>query len=38
MEKHLQATKKPDFTPEETDELRHHYAEALRKRARSHHA
>ena len=37
MEKHLHATKKKDFTAEETAELRHHYAEALRKRAKSHH-
>jgi len=34
MQKHLQATKKKDFTPEETAELRHHYTEALRKRGR----
>ena len=38
MEKHLHTNKKKDFTPEETDELRHHYAEALRKRVTGHHA
>jgi hypothetical protein len=37
MEKHLQTTKKPDFSPEETAELRHHYTEALRKRAKRGH-
>jgi acetyl-CoA carboxylase beta subunit len=37
MEKHLHTTKKPDFSPEETAELRHHYTEALRKRARGRH-
>ncbi|HZK30590.1 MAG TPA: DUF1922 domain-containing protein [Methanoregula sp.] len=35
MEKHLHTTKKPDFSPEETAELRHHYTEALRKKAKS---
>jgi acetyl-CoA carboxylase beta subunit len=30
MEKYLHTTKKKDFTPEETEELRHHYAEWLR--------
>lgn len=34
MQKHLLATKKKDFTPEETAELRHHYTEALKKRGR----
>jgi acetyl-CoA carboxylase beta subunit len=38
MEKHLHATKKTDFSPEETAELRHHYTEALRKKAKGHHA
>jgi len=32
MEKHLHAHKKKDFTPEETEELRHHYAEWFRKK------
>ena len=32
MEKHLQANKKKDFTPEETEELRHHYTSWLRKK------
>ena len=32
MEKHLHAHQKKDFTPEETEELRHHYTVALRKR------
>ncbi len=32
MEKHLHATKKKDFSPEETAELRHHYASHLRTR------
>ena len=36
MQKHLQATRKKDFTPEETEELRHHYTEALKKRGRHH--
>ncbi len=34
MEKHLQTTKKTDFTQEETVELRHHYTEALKKSSR----
>ena len=34
MQKHLQANKKKDFSPEETAELRHHYTEALKKRGR----
>nr|WP_321352888.1 DUF1922 domain-containing protein [uncultured Methanoregula sp.] len=34
MEKHIHATKKTDFSPEETAELRHHYAQALRHRAK----
>jgi hypothetical protein len=38
MEKHLHTTKKIDFSPEETAELRHHYTEALRKKAKGHHA
>jgi hypothetical protein len=38
MEKHLHTTKKTDFSPEETAELRHHYTEALRKKAKGHHA
>jgi len=38
MEKHLHTNKKKDFTPEETADLRHHYAEALRKRVPNHHA
>jgi non-homologous end joining protein Ku len=38
MQKHLHSTKKKDFTPEETADLRHHYAEALRKRVKGHHA
>ena len=38
MEKHLQATKKTDFTQEETVELRHHYTEALKKKLKGHHA
>ncbi len=38
MEKHLHATKKTDFSPEETAELRHHYTEALRKKAKGNHA
>ncbi|MFA4849096.1 MAG: DUF1922 domain-containing protein [Methanoregula sp.] len=38
MEKHLHTNKKKDFSPEETDELRHHYTEALRKRVPGHHA
>jgi hypothetical protein len=37
MQKHLHATKKKDFSPEETAELRHHYTEALRKRITGHH-
>jgi acetyl-CoA carboxylase beta subunit len=37
MEKHLHTTKKTDFSPEETAELRHHYTEALRKKAKGHH-
>jgi acetyl-CoA carboxylase beta subunit len=37
MEKHLHATKKPDFSPEETAELRHQYTEALRKKAKGRH-
>jgi hypothetical protein len=32
MEKHLHANKKKDFTPEEKEELRHHYTAALRKK------
>jgi len=32
MEKHLHTAKKKDFSPEETDELRHHYATWLRKK------
>jgi hypothetical protein len=32
MEKHLHANKKKDFTPEEKEELRHHYTMALRQR------
>lgn len=32
MEKHLHANKKKDFTPEEKEELRHHYTTALRKK------
>ena len=35
MERHLHTTKKTDFSPEETAELRHHYTEALRKKAKS---
>jgi acetyl-CoA carboxylase beta subunit len=38
MEKHLHTTKKTDFTPEETIELRHHYTEALKKKLKGHHA
>ena len=38
MEKHLHTNKKKDFTPEETADLRHHYAEALRKRVTGHNA
>jgi hypothetical protein len=38
MEKHLHTTKKTDFSPEETAELRHYYTEALRKKAKGHHA
>jgi acetyl-CoA carboxylase beta subunit len=38
MEKHLHTTKKSDFSPEETAELRKHYTEALRKKAKGHHA
>jgi hypothetical protein len=37
MERHIHSTKKADFSPEETAELRHHYAEALRHRAKKHH-
>ena len=37
MQKHLHTTKKKDFSPEETAELRHHYTEALRKRNTGHH-
>jgi hypothetical protein len=33
MEKYLHKTKKKDFTEEETEELRHHYAMWLRKKA-----
>ena len=33
MQKYLQRTKRKDFTPEETEELRHHYAVWLRKKA-----
>lgn len=33
MEKYLHRMKKKDFTPEETAELRHHYAVWLRKKA-----
>jgi hypothetical protein len=36
MEKHLHTTKKTDFTSEETDELRHHYTEALKKKVKGH--
>jgi hypothetical protein len=36
MEKHLHTNKKTDFTPEESADLRHHYAEALRKRVKGH--
>ncbi len=32
MEKHLHTAKKKDFSPEETEELRHHYATWLRKK------
>jgi len=32
MEKHLHRNKKKDFTAEETEELRHHYAMWLRKK------
>jgi acetyl-CoA carboxylase beta subunit len=32
MEKHLHVSKKKDFTKEETQELRHHYAQWLRKK------
>ena len=32
MEKHLHANKKKDFTPEESEELRRHYAEWFRKK------
>ncbi|MGA2918579.1 DUF1922 domain-containing protein [Methanoregula sp.] len=32
MEKHLHETKKKDFSPEEREELRHHYTTALRSR------
>ena len=38
MEKHLQATKKTDFSLEETLELRHHYTEALKKKLKGHQA
>ncbi len=38
MEKHLHTTKKTDFSTEEKEELRHHYTEALRKKAKGHHA
>ena len=38
MEKHLHTTKKPDFSPEETAELRRYYTEALRKKAKGRHA
>ncbi len=38
MEKHLHTTKKTDFTPEETIELRHHYTEALKKKIKGNHA
>lgn len=37
MEKHLHTTKKTDFSPEETAELRHHYTEALRKKIKGYH-
>jgi len=33
MEKYLHRMKKKDFTPEETEQLRHYYAEWLRKKA-----
>ncbi|MGB7787168.1 DUF1922 domain-containing protein [Methanoregula sp.] len=32
MEKHLQETRKKDFSPEEKEELRHHYTTHLRTR------
>jgi len=32
MEKYLHRMKKKDFTPEQTEELRHHYATWLRKK------
>lgn len=32
MEKHLHTTKKKDFTPEEAEELRHHYTAHLKRR------
>jgi len=38
MEKHLQTTKKTDFSAEETVELRHHYTEALKKKTKGRHA
>jgi len=38
MEKHLHTNKKTDFSPEESAELRHYYTEALRKKAKGHHA
>jgi hypothetical protein len=37
MQKHLHANKKKDFSSEEAADLRHHYAEALRKRVPGHH-
>lgn len=37
MQKHLHATKKKDFTKEETDELRHHYTQHLKRNRQNHH-
>lgn len=36
MQKHLHATKKKDFTKEETDELRHHYTQHLKRKRQNH--
>ncbi len=36
MQKHLHATKKKDFTKEETEELRHHYTQHLKRKRQNH--
>ncbi|MFA6333210.1 MAG: DUF1922 domain-containing protein [Methanoregula sp.] len=37
MEKHIHSTKTKDFTPEEVEELRHHYTTHLKQRNHHHH-